>query len=349
MAKRYLFYNFLIWTIVAIFTATQLYLKTLQEGQAAKWLGIFFIQLAVWWIWGIITPLVFWLGKRFRVDRSNMGNALLIHLPVAVLIVLVYLGIYTTVWSLATFGTLSLEGLISIYKILFTNLFHWHFFIYMAIIGVVHAQSYYQESQEKAIRGIHLEKQLLQSQLNALKMQVQPHFLFNSLNSVVSSIHQGKTDTAVDMLTELSDLFRQSLNDIDRQLIPLSDELEYVKSYLQMEQYRFKDLKIQYDVPDDLLQEEVPNFILQPIIENAIKHGISRRKDAKLIRISALREEQALIIEVENEGPKFQIKNEGVGLSNIKNRLSALYGEHGTIDITSSILGTKVLVEIPTL
>ena len=330
-SKRDLLYNFTIWSIVALFTATQLYLKMFQDEAPLSWWAIFKVQLFVWWIWGVITPFVFWLGNRFRVDRTSIWKIILIHLPIATLIVCFYLAVYSVIWILDSQENLTFQGFWSILAILFTNLFHWHFFIYMAIIGIVHARSYYIDSNKQAIRGVKLEKQLLQSQLNFLKMQLQPHFLFNSLNSIVSSIQRGKTDNAVDMLTELSELLRISLAGSDRQIIALQEELQYVKSYLNIEQYRFKDLEVDYDIPDDMLQVEVPSFFLQPIVENAIKHGISKKSSARKISLTAKWLDQSIYFKVENEGPKAKNFEEGIGLSNIKKRASSLIRRAGKV------------------
>ena len=345
--RRQLFHNFLIWSIVAVFTATQLYIKMIQENGVGDWWALFNVQLGVWWIWGLITPLVFWLGNRFRVDQTRWWQIVLIHVPIAVLIVCIYLGLYAVIWNVASQGILTVAGFWAVWKLLFPNLFHWHFFIYMAIVGIVHARSYYRESQELALKGVHLEKQLLQSQLNFLKMQMQPHFLFNTLNSIVSSIRQGKTDEAAHMTTELSALLRASLSGTDRQIITLKEELFHVRSYLNIEKFRFKDLEVTYNIPDDLLYAEVPHFFLQPIVENAIKHGISQKVNARHIALTAERDDHLVRFKIDNEGPPIDVLRNGIGLSNAKQRLRALFGDEGNLHIYPNEQGTTVEIEIP--
>ena len=346
-SKQNLFYNFLIWTIVALFTTTQLYLRVLQGAGTPDWWALFQVQLAVWWIWGGITPVVFWLGDRFRVDKTGFWRIGLIHLPIAVTIVCVYLALYSVIWNLDNKGSVGFDDFWSILATLFTNLFHWHFFIYMAIIGIVHARSYYVESRERALKGVQLEKQLLQSQLNFLKMQLQPHFLFNTLNGIVSSIHQGKANIAANMTAELSELLRISLTGTERQIITLREELQYVKTYLNIEKFRFKDLEVNYRIPDDMLDLEVPNFFLQPIVENAVKHGISKRSSAQKISLSAKEMEGSVCFRIDNEGPELRAFADGIGLSNIKKRLQALFGEEGRFRIYPNRHGTSVEIEIP--
>lgn len=346
--KRDIGYNFLIWTIVAVFAATQLYLKSLQSGNPSSWWTLCKVQLWVWWIWGVITPIVFWLGNRFRVDRTQFWKILFIHLPIAAIIVCFYLAVYSIIWNLDSQGAITLQSFWAIWSVLFTNLFHWHLFIYMAIVGIVHARSYYIETRERAVKEVQLENQLLQSQLNFLKMQLQPHFLFNTLNSIVSSVHQGKSDTAANMITELSELLRLSLKGTDRQIITLKEELKHVRSYLNIEKYRFKELDVAYHFSDDILEIEVPNFFLQPIVENAIKHGIAQKASAQRITLSAERLEQSIRFKIENEGPEVKQFKEGIGLSNMKKRLSALFGEAGKFRIYSTKGLTSVELEIPT-
>ncbi|MEM1134856.1 MAG: histidine kinase [Bacteroidota bacterium] len=342
-----IFYNFLIWSIVAMFTATQLYLKAIQSGEEQSWIAVFKIQLLVWWIWGVITPFIFWLGNKLRIDKRSFLRGLIIHLPIALIIVVSYLAMYAIVWLLGSYGSINVESFRNIFIILFLNLFHWHLFIYMAIIGIVHARLYYIESRNRALRSLNLEKQLLVGQLNLLKMQLQPHFLFNTLNSIVSSIHQKKTDVAASMTTELSELLRISLAGSDKQVVSLKQELHHVKTYLNIEKHRFKDLEVNYQIPENVLGIEVPNFFLQPVVENAIKHGISKKSAANFIELTATQYKQAVCFTVYNEGPPFSTLKEGIGLSNIKKRLKAMFGEEGILSIQSEREGVLVSIEIP--
>lgn len=345
--QRTFLYNFLIWSVVAVFTATQLYLKALPTEDHQGWWAFFKIQLLVWWIWGIITPLIFWLANQFRIDRSTFWKGILIHLPISGVIVLAYLATYAAVWTWNTHGTVAIDTFQFIFQILFLNLFHWHLFIYMAIIGVVHARLYYIESKNRELQQERLENQLLVSQLNFLKMQLQPHFLFNTLNGIVSSIHQNKPIIAANMTTELSELLRLSLAGAEQPMVSLAQELQHVKTYLNIEKYRFKDLQVQYEIPNHLLNLEVPNFLLQPIVENAIKHGISKKATAHLICLSVRQRGQYLYFSIYNEGPVLSNEIMGTGLTNIKKQLQVLYGESGKLSIKSFKNGVVVEISIP--
>ena len=150
LSKKNILYNFLIWSLVAVFTATQLYLKSYQsDPENASWIGQFGVQLMVWWVWGFITPVIFWLVNKFRIDRGNALKNILIHAIASVLIVGVYLGSYSLIWNLVSSGTVDPVLFKNIYIVLFLNLFHWHLFIYMAILGIVHAREFYFDAKEK--------------------------------------------------------------------------------------------------------------------------------------------------------------------------------------------------------
>lgn len=341
--------NLLLWSVVSIFTATQLHIKSLQAQEDSSWLSTFWIQLVVWWVWALITPIVFRLAAKYRMGKENYGNALVL-LFVSTGLVMAYLGIYTIVWLVATSNTVNWEAFYPLYQILFVNLFHWHFFICMAIVAVVHAYTYYRDSEAERIRGVQLEKELLSNQLRMLKMQLQPHFLFNTLNSIVSAIHQNKTEVASDMTTGLSELLRTSLNENGRSIVSLSEELHYVKKYLQIEQHRFKKLEVDYEIHEQALQVEVPNFFLQPIVENAVKHGIAKNVGAKLLKITAVIVPSDLLqIDVYNEGPAISLKDTGIGLENVKKRLRAHYGDTAELTIGNLNNGVNAQMKLPAL
>ena len=347
--RKHLIYNFLIWSLVAVFTATQLFLKEFQSGsEGTGWIGHFRIQLLVWWVWGLITPLIFWLVNRFRIDKGILLKSIFFHLLSSVSIVAIYLAFYSVIWNTVALGSLTYPMFRTIYIALFLNLFHWHLFIYMAILGVMHAREFYFEVKEKELRSVHLEKDLLESRLMTLKMQLQPHFLFNALNSIVSSIHRERLDTAIHMTTDLGELLRISLAEADKELVPLSKELHHLKTYLNIETHRFKDLEIVYDVSEELMDKLVPNFLLQPIVENGIKHGISKQQDAKKITVAINTQEGNVVIRIFNEGPPLATeKSEGIGISNIKKRLQTSYEKEASFAMRTVQNGVVAEIHLP--
>lgn len=349
LTRRNLSINFLIWSLVALFTSTQLYLRSYQsDPEQANWWQQFQVQLLVWWVWGFITPAIFWLVTQFQIGQRHLLRNATIHLIASISIVVFYLGCYSLIWNLMTANTVNLESFASIYVVLFLALFHWHFFIYIAILGFVHAREYYREVKAEELKNLNLEKDLIETQLRMLKMQLQPHFLFNALNSIVSSIHRNKLDAAIDMTTDLSELLRISLAESDVQLVSLQKELDHLKTYLRIEQHRFKELEVTFDVEQNLVDLTIPNFILQPLVENSIKHGISQKQNSKHINIGAKKDQGQLVLSVFNEGPPLKSEQtEGIGLSNIQERLSNVYEGRSSFQIHSVANGVEAEIRIP--
>ncbi len=340
----------LIWLVAALFTSTQLYLKTLDANGTESWWKLFAIQLLIWSIWGALSPLIFWLGKKFRIDKQTYYKGLAIHLILAVCIVLLYLALYSLVWNYAGIGFMNKNSFLLYFKVFFLNLFHWHFFIYMAIIGAAHAFAYQKELKVRENAAIALEKELVLSELNTLKAQLSPHFLFNTINNVVSTIEQGKNKVAAGMLVRLGDFLRISLEESKHRLIPLKKEFDYLQKYLEIEQFRNKTLDVRVHLDASLEDIQVPSFMLQPIVENAIKHGISKVEAAKNLEIGAERNGVNLKIWVYNDGPALKKTNgisKGIGLANTRKRLMKLYGKKAMLELFSVNSGVLVELRIP--
>jgi LytS/YehU family sensor histidine kinase len=198
-----------------------------------------------------------------------------------------------------------------------------------------------------------LSEQLAQAQLNALRRQIEPHFLFNALNAISGLIREGRSDAAADMIAALSDFLRRTLAGSSRQEVRLIDEMEFVQSYLVIQQARFADrLRVDIDVPGDLENASVPNLILQPLVENAVKHGIAKRKDGGAIRITAAAHGNLLLLSVSNDGPILPVGrgegNRGIGISNVRSRLRGLYGNDSALDMRDRIEGgVEVSMSMP--
>ncbi|WP_299535768.1 sensor histidine kinase [Ulvibacterium sp.] len=341
---------YLIWVVAALFTSTQLYLKTLESGGTDSWSKLFFIQFLVWNIWGALSPLIFWLGKRFRIDKQTYYRGILIHIAFAVLIVLVYLALYSLIWNFLGTGSFSWVAFMAYFKLFFLNLFHWHFFIYMAIIGLVHAMAYQDELKQREYEAIELERQLLISELNTLKAKLSPHFLFNTINNVISTIEQGKNEVASGMLIRLGDFLRTSLKESKHKFIPLKKELDHIKQYLEIERFRNKALEVVIRSSQEHEPLPVPSFILQPIVENAIKHGIAKSEYANRIEIGSELKAGFLRLYVYNEGPgpaQDQNERKGIGLRNTTTRLEKLYAGKASIHLFLVNDGVMVEIQIP--
>jgi two-component system LytT family sensor kinase len=223
------------------------------------------------------------------------------------------------------------------------------------VVGVCYAIDYYRKYREHEFIASQLEAQLAQAQLDSLRMQLHPHFLFNTLNGIVGLVRDNKNEAAVSMLVGLSDLLRHALEHSDEQEVELKDELSFTELYLKIQQMRFSDrLQIDFDIDPSLMNAMVPNLLLQPLLENALRHGIGRSTEAGWIRISAKRENGSLLITVSDNGAglpsNWQMKtSSGIGLANTAARLQQLYGENHRFDIHNRDKGgVEVEVVIPT-
>ncbi len=211
----------------------------------------------------------------------------------------------------------------------------------------------YKNYKEKSLETAELASQLANAQLESLRMQLQPHFLFNAHNTVSMLIRTKKYDQATEMISKISDLLRNSLKREERQLIPLHEEVKLIKNYLEIEEVRFEDhLTIDFQMDPKTLDYLVPNLLLQPLIENAFKHGISRNLDEAKLTIKSTLDSDGLILTVHNTGPDLPLdfkieKVTGIGLNNVIQRLNKLYGPNHNFEIQNSDLGVEVNIRLP--
>ncbi|HUF25427.1 MAG TPA: histidine kinase, partial [Gemmatimonadaceae bacterium] len=224
-------------------------------------------------------------------------------------------------------------------------------FSYFIIVAATHAVDYYRLYRERRVRAAELANQLTSAQLQVLKMQLQPHFLFNTLNAIAELVHED-AEAADRMITRLGDLLRLSLDRSGEQEVPLRQELDFLGAYLEIEQTRFRDrLSIEMDIAPETLDASVPNLLLQPLVENAIKHGTSACAARGRITITATLRGGELRIEIRDNGrglPHPAVLREGVGLRNTRARLVQLYGDHHGFSLRNSTDGGAVVaIEIP--
>jgi LytS/YehU family sensor histidine kinase len=193
----------------------------------------------------------------------------------------------------------------------------------------------------------------MKAQLSALRRQIEPHFLFNTLNAIAGLVREKRNDSAVTMIAGLSDFLRRVLEDSNRQQVPLGEELEFAQKYLDIQKVRFVErLECSVNVPGELLLAQVPTLILQPMVENAIKHGIAKRAQGGAIRIAAVRSNGVLRLSVYNDGPGlpegWEKKRLGIGISNMRTRLQSLYGDAFDLSMRNQNPGgVEVSVSLP--
>ena len=303
----------------------------------------------------MLSPLIFKLAKRFEL-RAHFPRNLLIHIAASIGLSLVVLSAAAPlVWFLGYPNLVRNPTLFDLYRNSAFSIYYLHqgLTIYWTTLVVAHALHYYRGLREGETRAGQLAAQLAQAQLQALKMQIHPHFLFNTLNSIAALLHQD-VEAADRMIARLGDFLRLTLKRSESQTIDFSQELEFLECYLAIEHIRFQDrLSIQMEVEQEALDIKVPNLILQPIVENAIRHGIARQTIPGRITVRAFKNNGRLTMEVEVNGPGLTLNpNEtasgGIGLSNTRARLKQFYGDDYKLEIKNSATrGVKVTLEIP--
>ena len=342
-----------VWTLFGLFFASQFALQNqLSENPISFW-RILSWQLASGYAWFVVSPLIFWLSKKYAFDDGKWKASVPIHVVASIVVALGILCIDAYVLpKLGYLARFNLTSFWETYKILFFVNFHFSIAIYWGALAIHQAILNYRKYRERELQTSQLEARLAQSRLQVLKMQLHPHFLFNTLNAISELVHRDP-DIADRMLTDLSDLLRMSFENLEVQEIPLKQELEFLRKYLEIEQTRFHDrLEVKMDIAPDTLDASVPNMILQPLVENAIKHGISPKAEGGHINIGASRNNGHLHLSVSDDGvgmlQELDRSVEGVGLSNTRRRLKHLYGEgHKFLLRPEGEHGVSVVLDIP--
>jgi two-component system, LytTR family, sensor kinase len=229
-------------------------------------------------------------------------------------------------------------------------------FVSLAIYAMILVVSFLIDSRQKLLRqqteSAQLAEQLSAAQLNALRRQIEPHFIFNALNCIAGMVREQRNEGAVNMIVALSDVLRRLTRESTDAQVPLSREIEFLEKYFDIQKLRFADrLNVVMQVPDELLSAQVPSLILQPLVENAVKHGISQRAQGGTVQVAADCSEGRLSLRVYNDGPPLREgwdHGGGVGLSNLKNRLQLLFGSRAALSVASAgICGVEVSITLP--
>jgi sensor histidine kinase YesM len=342
------------WTMLATFLTSQMYLAYSRREIPIRWERIFFVELIYAYIWAALTPLILWLSRRFPIERLKWVRSLVVHLGASL-----FIGFATRVLHdlLLFFVVSDAEWKFSLVKLLMNVYFMTDYgvMLYWLILLISYSFNYQRRYREGEVRATRLEAQLAQAQLQALKMQLHPHFLFNTLHSISALVHKN-ADAADKMIARLGDFLRLTLENSGAQEVSLQEELEFLKCYLEIERIRFQDrLTVHMEIEPQTLDARLPNLILQPIVENAIRHGISPRTSAGRIEIEARRLNGALQVQVTDNGPGLSsdsntgtIVKAGVGLANTQARLKQLYGDQHRLDLANAASGgLTVILEIP--
>jgi len=323
---------FAAWTAYGLLNAAQHHVGyAMLRGIALPWSLSLLLSMPVAWGWALMTPVIVWLGRRFRFERGRWPVSVAVHIAACLSWVLLLEVFYA--WQSANVLPLSgparplLERAVqlAVAWVLAYGFFYW------SILSVSYAVERQRRLRERELAASQLQTQLVEADLQALKMQLHPHFLFNALHTIGSLVRTGDREGAIRVVAGLGDLLRRLLDNTSQQEVPLRQELDFIRSYLDVEQVRFRDrLEVEMDVDERTLDAPVPHLILQPLVENAIRHGIAPHRLAGRVVVSAHGIGNRLELVVRDDGPgaarlSGAPARPGIGLANTRARLQRLY------------------------
>jgi two-component system, LytTR family, sensor kinase len=343
---------FLAATLCGLFLASQSYLiYRSYESRAIPIVPVVVLALIQTWTWFLLLPGILAVADRFPLNRRGLSGSLVAHGVIGSLFALADIAVRVLINSwLPWYATARPVPFAVRFQNTFLNGFHSNLLVYWAIVGATQGLAYYRKLEERELRASQLETRLAQAQLQVLKIQLQPHFLFNTLHAI-SALVQKDPDAADHTIALLSDLLRLTLETGSEQEVSLQRELDFVERYLEIEQTRFGDrLTVRMEIADDVRDARVPSFVLQPLVENAIRHGIAPCSEGGRIEIIAARRDGELTMLVQDNGQGFVETpiREGLGLRNTRARLEQLYGAGDRLILTQAPGGgTVVTLNIP--
>ncbi|MCH7639597.1 MAG: histidine kinase [Bacteroidetes bacterium] len=347
------------WTLLGALTLVRRSLDPRgPEGLATPELWMTLIEYG---FWVLLTPLVFWLARRFPLERNSLAQRIVLHLAIALVVAALFEVVRLMILRpMIIQHTMGLRGgrfgrgpghlnpVFALKHLQFLD----ELIVYLAVLSAGFARDYFFRLRERQREAARLTAQLAEARLSALRMQLNPHFLFNTLHAVSALVERDPTGVRR-MIAKLSTLLRHTLDTASAQEVPLRDELQFLRDYLDIQQVRFQGrLEVVEDVPSNLLDALVPNLILQPLVENAVEHGVSGLEDGGRIDIGAQRDGNNLILSVRDNGPgidpEMPLRENGVGLRNTRERIEGMYGDAGHLVLEPAEGGgLRVVVTLP--
>jgi signal transduction histidine kinase len=321
------------WLLPATLGAVDTFAQLAMSGDPVNYREVAF-SFFDWLFYGVLTPIVVAISRRFPLARPTRARNVAVHIVCAILFCFAWAagGLLLSVILGRGFG----DSAIRWYASWVFTTFPFGSAVYFSVVGMEHALRYFVEARERDAQVAKLSDQLTGARLAALQAQLNPHFLFNSLNTVNVLVRDGDNAAATRVIEQLSEVLRTSLSRSRANEVSLDDELELVRQYLAVEQARFSDrLRPTIDVPDALLSAAVPSFALQHLVENAVRHGIARRSDAGSLTVTARRDGGVLELSVRDDGPgpDGSAAESGHGLENTRERLRTLYGDAASLEL----------------
>jgi two-component system, LytTR family, sensor kinase len=343
-----------IWGAGGLFDASQTILIMHAEGKHHAWLPLFGTELASWLPWALATPLIIRLARRFPVGRGVTARTLAVHFGAFILVSAVaetwstWLQMLFNPWNNRKWPTFVDTWTTTLIFQVLTFLI-----AYALILTVTYLVDARENVARQATETARLNEELSKAQLASLRRQLEPHFMYNTLNAIAGLVRDQRNDAAVSMIVGLSEFLRRSAEDSHRSQVALQEEVEYLQRYLDIQKARFGErLQVNVDIPEDLLRAQVPNLLLQPLVENAIKHGIAKRLAGGRVRVSGTCLEGNLCLRVYNDGPSlsenWHAAQTGVGIRNLRTRLQILHGANSELQLRPARPdGVEVIIRLP--
>jgi two-component system LytT family sensor kinase len=343
-----------IWCAGALFDASQTVFIMRAEGRHHAWPPLFATELATWLPWAVATPFISRLARGHAMTRGTMVTTLAMHLAAFSVVSLVaeawsaLLQVLFNPWGNTHPPTFWATWRTSLLFQILTFLI-----VYALILTVTYVMDARERMARQMTETARLSGELSRAQLAALRQQMEPHFMFNTLHSITGLVRDHKNDAAVSMIVGLSEFLRRATEDSHRSQVTLAEEVEYLQRYLDIQNVRFGErLQASVDIPAELLQAQVPNLLLQPLVENAIKHGVAKRAAGGIVRVTGAHLNGNLHLSVYNDGPDLPIDEQatrtGVGICNLRSRLQILHGDEAALKLNHADTGAvEVVVTLP--
>lgn len=347
--------GFGVFTLIGLAFAFSGYAMYAVKGEPIAFVKTLYWGLAEWWLWALLAPGIFWLDRRFPLGKDTWRGNLPVHVLGYVVMLVAHETGYVLLERASGWTMLPVPPLFRHILLFVSKRAPFDLIVYAVLVGISCMVNIYRRYQERELRASQLEAQLTRAQLDVLRSQLQPHFLFNTLNTI-SSLVNSDAVAAERVVSRLGDLLRLSLKHTGQHELPLREELEFLSHYVDIQRSRFRErLNVEFRVPEELLEAQVPTFVLQPLVENAIRHGIEPRTEAGHVEVYVRRQGNRLVLEVADNGPglaepvrETNGNGRGIGLANTRARLEQLYGANQSISLANRAEGGVVVrLEVP--
>jgi two-component system LytT family sensor kinase len=335
------------WMLVVLLFGSQWYAYDVSRGVADPF------RYYLWWswyMWAVLTPAVLWLARRRPINPHTWERAIPLHLAVSLALTVLQVFVEASIGWARFEHQLSFKGALRHY---YSQHIQLSLLTYWVIVGAAQFYRTYDQARRRQLHAAQLEARLAESQLEVLRVQLQPHFLFNTLQAATMLIHDDPSG-AEDVLLRLSQLLRVSLDEFQVAEVSMAREIEFLEHYVGIQQHRFGDrLRFDIRIDQDVLTCAVPSLVLQPLVENAIRHGIGRHREIDVVTVQGSQSKDRLLLEVTNRTGRLEdepkrLLNRGLGLANTKARLEQLYGPQQSLELRNlQPSGVGVVLSIP--